>query len=88
MNLLVHIDRNLNLYAIQRETNKHAVQMDELRNNNRALSQQWFIVNALQFENPLIFQCSKTLENGLAQLNTEHVEVLVSHASFFVLGRC
>lgn len=42
-----------------REANKHATQMDELRNNNRALSQQ-----------------CKSLENSLAQLNTEHVEVL------------
>ncbi|KAJ3575126.1 hypothetical protein NP233_g1307 [Leucocoprinus birnbaumii] len=42
-----------------REANRHATQMDELRNNNRALSQQ-----------------CKNLENSLAQLNTEHVEVL------------
>jgi len=42
-----------------RETNKHAVQIDELRNTNRSLSNQ-----------------VKLLENSLAQLNQEHVEVL------------
>ncbi|KAF8200794.1 rab-GTPase-TBC domain-containing protein [Pholiota molesta] len=42
-----------------RETNKHAMQIDELRTSNRALSNQ-----------------VKTLENSLAQLNVEHVEIL------------
>jgi len=42
-----------------RETNKHAVLIDELRSSNRALSNQ-----------------VKTLENNLAQLNEEHVEIL------------
>ncbi|KIM40114.1 hypothetical protein M413DRAFT_446268 [Hebeloma cylindrosporum] len=42
-----------------RETNKHAAQIDELRNSNRALSNQ-----------------VKVLENSLAQVNEEHVEVL------------
>ncbi|PPQ63985.1 hypothetical protein CVT24_009414 [Panaeolus cyanescens] len=44
---------------LMRETNKHKLQMDELRNNNRSLTNQ-----------------IKNLENSLAQLNTEHVEVL------------
>ncbi|KDR75877.1 hypothetical protein GALMADRAFT_248616 [Galerina marginata CBS 339.88] len=44
---------------IVRETNKHAVLIDELRSSNRALSNQ-----------------AKALENNLAQLNVEHVEVL------------
>ncbi|KJA19900.1 hypothetical protein HYPSUDRAFT_43775 [Hypholoma sublateritium FD-334 SS-4] len=42
-----------------RETNKHAVLIDELRSSNRSLSNQ-----------------VKTLENSLAQLNEEHVEIL------------
>ncbi|KAF9012346.1 rab-GTPase-TBC domain-containing protein [Cyathus striatus] len=42
-----------------RETNKHALEMDQLRNSNRALSSQ-----------------VKSLEASLAQLNTEHVELL------------
>ncbi|KAF8798700.1 RabGAP/TBC [Phlegmacium glaucopus] len=42
-----------------RETNKHTVLVDELRNSNRMLSSQ-----------------VKSLENNLAQLNGEHVEVL------------
>jgi len=42
-----------------RETNKHALQIDELRNSNRILSAQ-----------------VKNLEASLAQLSTEHVEVL------------
>ncbi|KAF8906517.1 rab-GTPase-TBC domain-containing protein [Gymnopilus junonius] len=42
-----------------RETNKNAMLIDELRNSNRALSNQ-----------------VKTLENSLAQLDVEHVEVL------------
>ncbi|KAF8893306.1 rab-GTPase-TBC domain-containing protein [Infundibulicybe gibba] len=42
-----------------REANKHALQLDELRNSNRVLSAQ-----------------VKTLETSLAQLNTEHVQVL------------
>ncbi|KAF8630673.1 hypothetical protein AX15_002819 [Amanita polypyramis BW_CC] len=44
---------------IVRENNKHAVELDELRNSNRALSTQ-----------------VKNLETSLAQLNTEHVQVL------------
>jgi hypothetical protein len=44
---------------IVRETNKHAVLIDELRSSNRALSNQ-----------------AKNLENSLAQLNVEHVEIL------------
>ncbi|PFH51496.1 hypothetical protein AMATHDRAFT_58886 [Amanita thiersii Skay4041] len=44
---------------IVRETNKHAIEMDGLRNSNRALSVQ-----------------VKKLETSLAQLNTEHVQVL------------
>ncbi|KAF7321291.1 ABC1-domain-containing protein [Mycena kentingensis (nom. inval.)] len=42
-----------------REKNKHASEMDELRNSNRVLSSS-----------------VKTLESSLAQLNTEHVNVL------------
>ncbi|KAF8161110.1 rab-GTPase-TBC domain-containing protein [Crassisporium funariophilum] len=42
-----------------RETNKHALQIDELRSSNRMLSNQL-----------------KTMENSLAQLNQEHVEIL------------
>ncbi|KAG5638315.1 hypothetical protein H0H81_000733 [Sphagnurus paluster] len=42
-----------------RETNKHAIEMDELRSTNRALSLQ-----------------VKNLENSLAQLNVEHVDLL------------
>jgi len=44
---------------LMRETNKHTVLVDELRNSNRILSVQ-----------------VKSLENNLAQLNGEHVEVL------------
>ncbi|KAF7288670.1 ABC1-domain-containing protein [Mycena chlorophos] len=43
-----------------RENNKHAIEMDELRNSNRVLSSS-----------------VKSLETSLAQLNTEHVQVLV-----------
>ncbi|KAJ6625620.1 rab-GTPase-TBC domain-containing protein [Mycena sp. CBHHK59/15] len=42
-----------------RETNKHALEVDDLRNSNRVLSAS-----------------VKTLETSLAQLNTEHVQVL------------
>ncbi|CAK5281576.1 unnamed protein product [Mycena citricolor] len=42
-----------------RETNKHAIEVDELRNSNRVLSAS-----------------VKKLESSLAQLNTEHVQVL------------
>ncbi|KAJ7579221.1 rab-GTPase-TBC domain-containing protein [Mycena floridula] len=44
---------------ILRQTNQHAIQMDELRTANRALTAQ-----------------VKSLENTLAQLSTEHVELL------------
>ncbi|KAJ7647307.1 hypothetical protein FB45DRAFT_195045 [Roridomyces roridus] len=42
-----------------RETNKHALEVDELRSSNRLLS------NSV-----------KTLESSLAQMSTEHVQVL------------
>ncbi|KAJ7770217.1 rab-GTPase-TBC domain-containing protein [Mycena maculata] len=44
---------------VVRETNKHALEVDELRSSNRVLSAS-----------------VKSLETSLAQLNTEHVQVL------------
>lgn len=68
---------NNNLSSRQRETNKHATEMDELRTSNRTLSSQVLVLLAILAEASVDISISKLLENSLAQLSSEHVEILV-----------
>ena len=58
--------------------------MEELRNNNRMLSVQVFVLSLFDVFTIYMWLtdgCRKSLENSLAQLNGEHVEVLVRISS-------
>ncbi|KAL9711871.1 hypothetical protein Ac2012v2_004944 [Leucoagaricus gongylophorus] len=48
-----------------REANKHAMQIDELRNNNRALSQQWLVVEVSPYEVALKTHVAETWKIAL-----------------------
>jgi hypothetical protein len=52
--------------------------MDTLRNSNRTLSAQLLVAYTVSFLGWSDVSRRKTLENSLAQLSTEHVELLVS----------
>lgn len=75
------LDTYANEYEeLVRTRDAHAKEVDDLRNSNRALHNQVYafgLIPALNTADALCF-FSNNLENSLAQLNTEHCEVLVS----------
>jgi ecotropic viral integration site 5 protein len=74
------LDNYAREYAeLVRARDAHAHEVDALRNNNRSLSAQVWVMFAVVFVSFTHFGMDhrKMLETNMAQLNTEHVEVLV-----------
>lgn len=63
-----------------RTRNAHAIEMDTLRTSNRNLSVQVCVPSRPLDRRLSHFVCSKQMESSMAQLNTEHCELLVSVA--------